>query len=774
VATIKRISALKDLPIFQDFMPSADLPQLRKHNLIYGFNGCGKTTISRILSSLQQGAIDEHLPAGAKFSIELDDGSVITESERLDAVKDRIVVFNEDFIARCIRWHDGTAAPVYYIGRNQAELSKKLEALEESLKKYKKELDSKKLNLDRAKRAYSTFNRDRAGIIAETLGLGRKYMAPHLISDYGRGPYGNVDLRSDDERSTLRRIIFQDAPLPKLELLAFPDADIATLVSQSVEVLTASVGEVVVKDLQDHPLMLNWVKDGLNYHKQHELGDCLFCGNALTEERRENLDALIDDRFNQLTARIAQTRDEVANRLVLLQQCLAELPAAAELSQLAKSLYETAAAELKEIAEWGVTKLSRMQTKLQEKTKAPNIPIEMKDLPSKQQLHQWQASFVAATEKIRSAIIAHNEAHSGFAQSQEDARNQLKQHFLAELQHEYEENDKVQRDAETALEAHAELIAQASKQVEELKHQVRQHGPAAEVINSLLKAYLGHDELAIYVRDDEESGYEIKRRGVLVRGTLSQGERTALALCYFLTGLEAENRKLKDLIVVIDDPVSSLDTRALNYAFTLIKSSLTNAAQLILITHNLPFMNETKKWLRNRAKQMQAQAPEQPRPATAAMWLIDSRFDTNSGSRQSRIVPLPNLLRDYDSEYHYVFSLALAFSTEGGAQDAYFYMMPNILRKVLEIFLTFKYPGPDGLGSKVDAVSNGNFGIDSARLRAIERLLHLESHADSLDDLISFSSITIEEARDAADSMLIVMQALDKDHVNRLKARCRA
>lgn len=774
MAVIKRIAQLKDFPTFNDFVPSANLPQLRRYNLIYGFNGCGKTTISRIFASLQESVLDEHLPEDVKFSIELDDGSVITQSARLDALKGRILVFNEDFIARCLRWNEGMAAPVFYIGRSQAELSKQLEAAETSLDELSKGSNAKQTAFNQAQRLCSTFNRERAGGIAEALGLGRRYTATNLISDYEKGPYGNDHLLSDDERSSLRRIIAQDAPLPKLVVPTFPDADIATLVSQGTSVLPATVGEVVVKDLQDHPLMLNWVKEGLNYHEQNELENCLFCGSMLTDERRKNLNALIDDRFNELTRSITQAAADVDNHSKRLQQSLFALPAAAEISQSARTAYETAVAEIKGVVAQGVAHLGRIDGKLQEKAKAPNTRIETSDLPTRTELEHWQGAFTEATGRILSAIKSHNEVHSHFARTQQDAKDRLKRHILAEGQAEYSENAKAQQDAEAALKVHNQSIGRASKKVEELKRQVRQHGPAADVINSLLKAYLGHDELAISVRDGEEAGYDIKRRGVVVRGTLSQGERTALSLCYFLSVLEAENRKLKDLIIVVDDPVSSLDTRALNYAFTLIKSSLANAAQLILLTHNLPFMNEVKKWLRNRAKQTPALPPEQPKPPTAAMWLIDSSFDADTGSRQSGIAPLPNLLRDYDSEYHYVFSLALSFSTEGGAQDAYSYVMPNVLRKVLEIFLTFKYPGPDGLGSKVDAVANGDFNIDPARIRAIERLVQVESHADNLDDLISFSSMTIEEARDAADSLLVVMNALDKDHLDRLKAKCRS
>jgi wobble nucleotide-excising tRNase len=40
----------------------------------------------------------------------------------------------------------------------------------------------------------------------------------------------------------------------------------------------------------------------------------------------------------------------------------------------------------------------------------------------------------------------------------------------------------------------------------------------------------------------------------------------------------------------------------LNYAFSIIKAALSDAGQLIVLTHNLQYMNETKKWLRKKTE----------------------------------------------------------------------------------------------------------------------------------------------------------------------------
>jgi hypothetical protein len=102
--------------------------------------------------------------------------------------------------------------------------------------------------------------------------------------------------------------------------------------------------------------------------------------------------------------------------------------------------------------------------------------------------------------------------------------------------------------------------------------------------------------------------------------------------------------------------------------------------------------------------------------------------------------------------------------------------MPNVLRKVLEIFLAFKMPGPDGLSSTIESLAkkSADIGVDEIRGRALERLAHVESHGDNVDDLISLSSMTVEETTDAAKSLLELVDKLDSDHKERMCKLCRA
>ena len=296
------------------------------------------------------------------------------------------------------------------------------------------------------------------------------------------------------------------------------------------------------------------------------------------------------------------------------------------------------------------------------------------------------------------------------------------------------------------------------------RQRLRAHGLAIEPINKLLASYLGHSELSLAA---VEEGYQIQRNATPITGPLSEGEKTALAICYFLSKVEEDGRKKKDLIAIIDDPISSLDSKALNYAFNLLRLALEDAAQVIILTHNLQFMNETKKWL--KPKLTDASKPD--KVPTAALFFLETT-PVSPTTRIAAIKVLPTLLRDYDFEYHYLCSLIFKFVGAETDNPYLGYTLPNVIRKILELFLHFKNPGPDGLGSKLRHPMVRDCGLDQARINALLRLADLESHADNLDDIIAFSAMTIEEIRDAARSLFALMEKLDPHHFTRMKSLC--
>lgn len=751
---IKRLNGLRKLAVFDAYAPAEDEGHFRRYNLVYGFNGCGKTTLSRIFASLEQGVLVRDLPEGGEFEILLEDAATIGHGHNLDRLKGRVAVFNEDFVETNFRWREGSANPVFYLGTEQAGLADALRKMQADRETALKNRDKSASEQTAATNRFVTFKRDTARNIAEQFGLGRGYVATQLDRDFARG----IQLASlaDEEQVALRAILAQVQPKPPIAAIELPAGD--RFEDRLIACLEASVSAGALADLAEHQEMLRWAKEGLDYHLGHDLAGCLFCGNNLSKERLVALDAALDDRIGRISAEaealLVLARKQRDNWLALI----GALPSENDLAENGTQFRAAAAAlgaEVKRLRVW----LAQAITQLEEKVKHPSKRLTLASSPSRAGDRPAAEEIIASLNRI---IARHNDAVNQFSSRKDQALLRLKDHYLHLAEERYRSFERALREKTTAAEKDSQLVDVLATREAELRGKLFSHGPAAKAINSLVKAYLRHGNIEVIVAEGTGEGFQIRRDGRGIVGVLSEGEKTAIALCYFLSTLAAEGRRISDLVVVIDDPVSSLDTKALNYAFALLKSHLAGAKQLFLLTHNLHFMQECRKWLGKMSRDT---------PPTAGLFFVDLKQDA-AGKRSSRLEPLPKLLRDYESEYHYLFQHVKRLAESEGFAYDHLYLMPNAMRKVLDIFLAFKVPGPDGLKSKLDTVVRANPDFDPNRLMALDRLVQLESHAESLDDLVAFSSMTIEESRDASQALIALMQEMDAPHLTRLQQLC--
>ena len=105
------------------------------------------------------------------------------------------------------------------------------------------------------------------------------------------------------------------------------------------------------------------------------------------------------------------------------------------------------------------------------------------------------------------------------------------------------------------------------------------------------------------VHAEEKGFYQIKREnGTIAEKTLSEGEITFITFLYYLQlakGGISEDTVNNERILVIDDPISSLDSNVLFVVSSLIKKIIKeikvdkgNIKQIILLTHNIYFHKE--------------------------------------------------------------------------------------------------------------------------------------------------------------------------------------
>lgn len=108
---IYKINKIKNLGlVFSDYTRDTNLPIFKRYNLIYGWNGCGKTTFSKLFNALENGG-DKNIP-NLEYEIESENGKIIKQGENLNQ---KVRVFNQDFVEKNITILEGKANSITLI-----------------------------------------------------------------------------------------------------------------------------------------------------------------------------------------------------------------------------------------------------------------------------------------------------------------------------------------------------------------------------------------------------------------------------------------------------------------------------------------------------------------------------------------------------------------------------------------------------------------------------------------------------------------------------------
>lgn len=229
---------------------------------------------------------------------------------------------------------------------------------------------------------------------------------------------------------------------------------------------------------------------------------------------------------------------------------------------------------------------------------------------------------------------------------------------------------------------------------------------------------------------------------------------------YFLKSLQDKPFDMKNGIVVIDDPVSSLDANALFSSFGYMKERTKQAGQLFIFTHSFPFFRLVKNWFHHLPKQKSPQVERRP----GRFFLLRSRRHTD-GSRTCVLGHLDPLLEEHESEYQYLFRRVYDEAHRNDVvQLEHHYGLPNVARRLIETFLAFRFPEMSGdLGPRLDRVA-----FDNAKKTRILRLLNTYSHAGAIADPEHDLSL-LSETQPVLLDVLELMKAVDKQHYEGLE-----
>lgn len=780
---ITRFHRIKNHRIFRDFSwPAGGLPDFGRFNLIYGWNGAGKTTLSNLFRHMQ----DKANIADGEVTVMVGKDRAVTQSEFATAPLPQVRVFNRDSIDRNIFEIPGKELPpVFYLGEDSVETQKQIE----SLKKDRLDADGKagkaQRQLQQVQADFEKFCSDQARSIKHLL------TAPgSAYNNYNAGPFKlaaerlrkqNESARLSDDRRQKHLATKAGALMPKIDRPIANYPDFADLYRRVSDVLGRSIVSSVIDELRDAPVVAQWVGDGLNFHRAPHSSDvCRFCNQPLSERRLQALEGHFNDAYSHFQSEVANLVAEVDGYRTLVSEL--RLPDQALLYPNLRNAYSQSVKKCSQQSALVGNFLTVLNRALVAKRYEPFRQFNLQSFfsaftPADEPVPGWikflelflsvgtgYSAFVgkAAFDDACSLIDQHNEHTDNFEKQLSLARRALEDDAIAEVFDEYRSKIVLASDTGKELKLATEARKELDRKIAELEKSIRRHLPAASELTEEMHSYLGRDELRFEPRD---TGYAITRHGKPALH-LSEGERTAIAFMYFLKSLEDTSFDLKTGVVVIDDPVSSLDANSLYCAFGFMKSRIQDAKQVFVLTHNFTFFRQVKNWFAHVEGVKGSKKPNLATLKSVRFYML--RNQITAAGRNSSLGLLDDLLYQYESEYHHLFQVVLDASKAAPETPmAQFYALPNSARRLLEAVFAFKQP--ENTGELFQQFKRVKF--DEAKKARILRFTNTYSHHGLVAEPAHDLSVLAETPNVMGD-VLALIQCLDDEHFQSMMAIC--
>ena len=759
---IKRINKIKNFGVFQDFKwNTSTILDFNKHNLFYGWNYSGKTTISRLFRCFELGEKHPDYP-NAEFELEDDQNPSKKYNDKDLSTLPHVRVFNTDFILKNLKWYsqdDEGIEPIFFsIGKENIELQEKLKKLQTE----KKFIDDEKDKLaEREKEIENDLGNkltNEARDITKTLSLGRNYERPQFKNDVDliKNNFAKYILGNDEYDNHLT-IYKSTEQKDDIILNAYPVLNFSSLQDKAKEIIKRKItAQKIIEELKNNENLNKWVNEGRGLHKGKN--KCSFCGNELPADLFQKLDQHFSAEYEQLENDLQAIQINLENHRAVINGFV--LPAKGDFYKEFISKYEKLFKKFASLIKKYCENIDELFKDLKSKKAKPFDEHKFTDIADN------SADIKSKFDEIKNIVKRHKNKTENFEKEKNEAKEKLIKHSSAQFIQDQKYLDilKEQKEVAEKITANKTNIDKIANDIIGVEKQLSESVRGAEKINEYIQQFFQHDGIKIV---PENNRFKMIRDNESAKN-LSEGEKTAISLAYFIAGLEDKKTKLEETIVFIDDPVSSLDCNHLFNIYAFIKSKLINCGQLFVSTHNLEFFNLMKDFIKYDCKGLDGKGYGNCMPC----YLIEKiRNEKNEKDGQSFVKDLPSTLKKFKTEYNYLFSLLKKAQDQKNGEfglSELLYLLPNITRRFLEGYFGLRYPNGKKLKNKID---DSNFFKDEDKEKLL-KILNEHSHEESVEHALKFPDTS--EIKEIVDVVLGGLKAKDQDHYDALCVSCKS
>lgn len=566
------------------------IDDLNKVNFIYGSNGSGKTTISNLIS-------EDNTPCFI-------DSLIHWQHD----IKIKSLVYNKAF--REHNFGKGTIEGVFTLGeatKEEIELieekKKELEEIKTIGIKKKETLEKQETNKKEEEEAFrdsawkNVYKRHESNFKEAFKGFMQKEkFKSKLLLEYKNNKQPLLELNVLVDKSAT---IFGEIPQ---RLVSIPSIDFSRLAAIEEDGIwnTKVIGkaDVDIATLIQRLNINDWVNQGRLLLQEDET--CPFCQQpTITQSYRSQLESYFDETFTNSMAKIKRLSDEYKTITESLKYSLDQVEASEKSNKNSKLDSDRFSSEAKALLGQLSTNTERLSVKEKEPSRALDL-IVTKELSNK---------ITSTISEANDIIRKHNNIVDNYQAERQQLINSIWRYVVESYSEEIEKHENIITGLSKGIDNLSKQHQGKRKEyqvldseIKKLSNNVTSIEPTIHKINATLKQF-GFLNFEIVPSKDVKNHYQLQREnGELAEGSLSEGEITFITFLYFMQlAVGSTNRDdiADERILVVDDPISSLDSTVLFVVSTLLKGIIKNIKknegnikQLILLTHNVYFHKE--------------------------------------------------------------------------------------------------------------------------------------------------------------------------------------
>lgn len=711
----------------------------KRFNVFYGWNYSGKTTLSRAFMVFDTKKIPEHYDDGFDFTLEKIDGNILNPNTEVDRNSLQTKVFNSDYVEDNLFFKDTGASNILVLAENAQETMSKIEQLTTEIK-------SSIANIAKFKTQQAenkTYLEDRRTEEARKI-------KENLHCTFTASTFLKYERKLKEENSIETHIIENDDELCKKRSVAIAEKNkenieqIPLLSVIDIEKLKELLNETVsitapLTRLSNNKEAEKWVREGLVLHNDADV--CFYCGQPLNETIINELNAHFDKRYNDFITKI-ETQQSSIKPISSFNDIL---PDTAKFYDQFENKYLKDKENLEELRKQYNKVVKQIQQLLSNKLKSVTQPINF-------DIDYDFTTLNTQIQKINDGVIKeHNTFNENFDKQKEIALEELSGHYVAEIivGKDYTSAEKAMNDAEIGIKKTTKEIEEKEKEKKVLEAQISESVAGAEKVNTILKRlFMGKTEIELAQKSPiETEKYVLKRNGKPAHH-LSEGEKTAISFAHFLASLESKDLvdKYGEIILYIDDPISSLDNNHIYAVFAEIdrlrnEDNKRKYKQLFISTHNYHLF----RLLTERDEKY------------IGVYYIKRNKD------DSVIENFSKSILQQKSEYTFLFNQIKKYIDNSNEDD---YIIGHFLRRFLEIFATYKNPTKCELRTRIQQIVDlkPEYKTNETLLQAVYKTVNEESHTYITNEVINNGSI-----KNTAEAVLEFVKMVDPDQYSFLE-----